>query len=255
MIGKTRHDSRHVTRYDAGAGPARGILRTDLAPGNFSHTRKSPAAELNPWILHYWMVEWDLEQGRGQTVETLPHPNVQLVFSSQDGSALLHGVHTGKFSRRLQGRARVFGVKFRAGGFFPFLQAPVASLRGKTIPATRVFGEHLARLHPILTGESSEQDRLDRANEFFSRLTPTTDADGDLAAKLVDSILNDPGIRSVAGLSSGSGLSIRSLQRLFYQYVGVSPKWVIRRYRLHEVVEQLHSGKRRDWAGGRAWLL
>ena len=134
MIGKTRQDTRQLTHYDAGAGPARGILRTDSASGTFSHSRKSPAAELNPWILHYWMVEWDLEQGRVQTVETLPHPNVQLVFSSQDGSALVHGVHTGKFSRRLQGRARVFGVKFRAGGFFPFLQAPVSSLRGKTIP-------------------------------------------------------------------------------------------------------------------------
>ncbi|MFN0104955.1 MAG: DUF6597 domain-containing transcriptional factor [Bryobacteraceae bacterium] len=248
MIGKTRQDTRHLTHFDAGAGPARGILRTDLAPGTFSHSRKSPAAELNPWILHYWMVQWDLEQGRVQTVETLPHPNVQLVFSSQDGSALVHGVHTGKFSRQLQGRARVFGVKFRAGGFFPFLQAPVSSLRGKTIPATRVFGEDLAPLHSILASESSEQDKLDHANEFFSRLAPKTDADADSAAKLVDSILNDPGIRSVAELSSRSGLSIRSLQRLFYQYVGVSPKWVIRRYRLHELVEQLNSGKRRDWA-------
>ena len=34
----------------------------------------------------------------------------------------------------------------------------------------------------------------------------------------------------------------RMLQRLFATYVGVSPKWVIQRYRLHEAAEQLASG-------------
>ena len=36
---------------------------------------------------------------------------------------------------------------------------------------------------------------------------------------------------------------MRSVQRLFREYVGVPPKWVIRRYRLHELVERLHSGQ------------
>jgi AraC-like DNA-binding protein len=34
-------------------------------------------------------------------------------------------------------------------------------------------------------------------------------------------------------------LTTRTLQRLFATYVGVSPKWVIQRYRLHEAAEQL----------------
>jgi AraC-like DNA-binding protein len=34
----------------------------------------------------------------------------------------------------------------------------------------------------------------------------------------------------------------RTLQRLFAKYVGVSPKWVIQRYRLHEAAEQLAAG-------------
>jgi AraC-like DNA-binding protein len=31
--------------------------------------------------------------------------------------------------------------------------------------------------------------------------------------------------------------------------VGVGPKWVIRRYRLHEVTERMAAGSRIDWAG------
>lgn len=43
-------------------------------------------------------------------------------------------------------------------------------------------------------------------------------------------------------LAERSGLNKRSLQRLFQHFVGVSPKWVIKRYRLHEAVAQLQAG-------------
>ena len=37
------------------------------------------------------------------------------------------------------------------------------------------------------------------------------------------------------------------MQRLFQQYVGIGPKWVISRYRLHEAVEQLAADRSVDW--------
>jgi AraC-like DNA-binding protein len=40
---------------------------------------------------------------------------------------------------------------------------------------------------------------------------------------------------------------VRRLQRLFADYVGVGPKWVIRRYRLHEITERMAAGGRIDW--------
>ena len=41
---------------------------------------------------------------------------------------------------------------------------------------------------------------------------------------------------------------MRALQRLFREYVGVSPKWVINRYRLHEALEQIAAGGAIDWS-------
>ena len=43
-------------------------------------------------------------------------------------------------------------------------------------------------------------------------------------------------------------MTARSLQRLFADYVGVSPKWVMRRARLHEAAERADSGEPVDWA-------
>ncbi len=52
----------------------------------------------------------------------------------------------------------------------------------------------------------------------------------------------DRGIVKVEDLVDRYGVNKRTLQRLFAKYVGVSPKWVIQRYRLHEAAEQLAAG-------------
>jgi AraC-like DNA-binding protein len=49
-------------------------------------------------------------------------------------------------------------------------------------------------------------------------------------------------------LAAWRATSPRRLQRLFAEYVGVGPKWVIRRYRLHEITERLATGTPIDWA-------
>nr|WP_254625240.1 MULTISPECIES: helix-turn-helix transcriptional regulator [unclassified Myxococcus] len=45
-----------------------------------------------------------------------------------------------------------------------------------------------------------------------------------------------------------AGLEPRNLQRRFSAAVGVSPKWVIQRYRLHEAAEQLARADAPDMA-------
>jgi AraC-like DNA-binding protein len=67
-------------------------------------------------------------------------------------------------------------------------------------------------------------------------------------AALVARITDDPGLRRVDELCVASGLSARTLQRLFADYVGVSPKWVMRRARLHDAAERADSDEPVDWA-------
>ncbi len=44
-------------------------------------------------------------------------------------------------------------------------------------------------------------------------------------------------------LAARFDIGVRNLQRLFGRYVGVSPKWVIRRFRLQEAAEQMEEGE------------
>ena len=43
-------------------------------------------------------------------------------------------------------------------------------------------------------------------------------------------------------------MSLRALQRLFNDAVGVGPKWVINRYRMHEAVARVQAGQPVSWA-------
>jgi AraC-like DNA-binding protein len=86
------------------------------------------------------------------------------------------------------------------------------------------------------------------AEALLGAVLPGRDPGADLAADMVARITADPALRRVDELSSVSGMTVRSLQRLFADYVGVSPKWVMRRARLHEAAERADSGELVDWA-------
>jgi AraC-like DNA-binding protein len=86
------------------------------------------------------------------------------------------------------------------------------------------------------------------AEALLRSVLPEPDPAAEQAATLVAWIADDPALRRVDQLSAASGMSVRSLQRLFADYVGVGPKWVMRRARLHEAAARADSGEVVDWA-------
>jgi AraC-like DNA-binding protein len=236
--------------YDAEAGRPRGVLRPPPTEGRVRHTRRKPPADLEPWIQHFWSVRWDLRGCEPFLQETVPHPNVQIVFDAR--SAHVAGVHTARFSTTLQGAAHVFGIKFRPGGFRPFLGSSVGALANRMVPIEQIFGSS-AREWELTISDMEEDDSLiGAASEFLRARLPAADSNVVLATRLAEQISmaaeGESEIRSVQALARLSGIGQRSLQRLFQEYVGASPKWVIRRYRLHELVERLKTGEAVDGA-------
>jgi AraC-like DNA-binding protein len=236
--------------FDAAVGKARGVLKRPPPAGGFRHSRRSPSPELAYWIDHYWLVSWDLRGCEPYIAETLPHPNFQVIFEKDLSS--VSGVFTGKFSRTLKGRSQVFGVKFNPGCFRPFLKAPASSLTNRTVPVKRIFGKHVDGLEALLVSLQNEDAMIEAAEAFFLPRLPGSDKRLDetitLASGLVRRILEERDIKTVDDLVDRTGIGKRTLQRIFGEYVGATPKWVIRRYRLHELVEKFNSGGKMDWA-------
>ncbi|SDH92439.1 Helix-turn-helix domain-containing protein [Actinokineospora alba] len=212
----------------------KGVLGSQVGT-KFDLRTLAPSAALAPFVEYYWLVSWDLADPIEQQV--LPHPNVHLVF--EDEGPLLYGVMRGKFVRRLVGEGHVLGVRFHAGGFRPWLGKRVSSLTDKVV---RGFVEPGG----VLT--AGDADAMVAAAEgVLSPRLPEVDPVVDDIRAMVAAI--DGGVSRVDALAREFGLTARSVQRLFSDYVGVGPKWVIRRFRMHEAAARVDSGEDVGWAG------
>jgi AraC-like DNA-binding protein len=225
-------------------GP-RGILYPERRSELGSLVRLAPSPDLAPFVGHYWIITWDLRGHEAQTQETLPHPSVHVAL--EHGRSGIYGVVKGRFTRVIEGKGKVLGIKFRPGGFYPFVRSPVSRLTNRIVPLHDVFGADGEALVSSVLAKRSERAMVAVAEDFLRQQSPQRDAVAERVAEIVDQIAVDRTITTVETVARKSGLTVRSLQRLFSRYVGVSPKWVINRHRLHEAVDRLTKGEPIDW--------
>ncbi len=207
--------------------------------------RQAPAAGLAGLVEHYWFVDWDLDAPYEQHV--VGHPAVNLVvMRAGDGepvTAEVSGVSRHLFSIKLAERGWVRGVQFRPGAFRAFSGASPAPLTDRRVPLARVLPS--IGTVEALDGLPDEQAAA-LLDGLLLGLRPVPDEHLRSAMELADRVRRDRGVRRVDDLARDAGLSTRSLQRLFTEYVGAGPKWVILRYRVHEAIER--AGGAVDWA-------
>jgi AraC-like DNA-binding protein len=212
--------------------------------------RPEPAPPLRPYIEHYWLIDWDLTEPYVSHV--VPHPAVHIVFqrlAGEDAFVEVAGIPHGLFAQKLEGRGRVCGIKFRPGAFRTVGVAPerpVSEWTGLRVRQPEVFPD----TDPgTVLDHADETARVAALDAFLLTLDPRPDPQAALATALVDRIRTDRTIRRVTAFAHAEGLSVRLLQRLFAAYVGVGPKWVILRYRIHEALERAGAEEPVDWAG------
>ena len=221
-------------------GP-RGLLFKPPAPGGLNrHGRYLPSEDLAGFIEHFWSVAWDLRATGPLAVETLPHPSVHVVI--EPGQSRVVGITRARFSRTLQDEGWVFGIKFHPGAFAPLIDAPVSSLTDRIVPLVQILGSDGRALEAAVVAAPDDGVKVERAEGFLRGRLPALDPRCTEARAIVDLIRADRRILQVQDIVGHAQLSTRSLQRLFTRYVGVSPKWVIQRFRMHEAAEQLAAG-------------
>jgi len=142
----------------------------------------------------------------------------------------------------------VFGVKFRPGAFLPFLGRPLADITGSVLPAEQLWGPAATVLADRMSAARSIDELVALVEAFLRERWPEPDPQVELVGRIVAALLHDRSISRVDDVTERFAISSRTLQRLFQRYVGVSPKWVLRRYRLHEAAAALEREQHRPWA-------
>jgi AraC-like DNA-binding protein len=229
-LGGTRQDSR-------------GILQPEEGAAHFELTRSAPSSDLAGVIDRHWVVRWDLHGRQPFRQAILPHPCVHIVY--EPSGPAVYGIADGQTSHLLEGAGEAVGIKFLPGAFSPFSALPAVELTGRVVS----LGEALGPDGDELTRATGSADELIARVEAFLRerrgepdpgVQTVVAAAGTMRSGAVD--------MRVADVAAEHGVSVRTLQRLFRTHVGVSPKWVLQRYRLHEAAERIAAGEATDLA-------
>src|SRR5713226_1028822 len=154
---------------------------------------------------------------------------------------------TGKFSRRLSGRGRAFGIKFRPGAFHPLLGRPLWKITDRVVLSVReVFGAAGVELARRIRAQPDERECASLVEAFLRERAPKNDATVEQIRATIERMESNRDLVRVDQAVALTRFHNRRLERIFREYVGVSPKWVIQRYRMHEAAEQIAEGR----AGG-----
>ncbi|MDD9207757.1 helix-turn-helix domain-containing protein [Georgenia sp. 10Sc9-8] len=205
---------------------------------------------------HYWSVTWRRPAAAPFRQRVLSHPVTHLTIEAADGgslhgvrvpAALVHGVVTRVFTVDLPVAGRVAGLAFRPGGMAALLDVDVRELTNSVVPAETLFGAAVGDLAARVLAEPDDGARRDLlAADLARRLEPDRDriaADGGYrTVREAIALMRSREQVALAPVAERLHVSARTLQRLFARYVGASPLWVLRRYRLQDAVAALDTG-------------
>jgi AraC-like DNA-binding protein len=227
---------------DPKAKPARGLLHRTTSFEHFELTRFEPSDDLKPHIEHHWMLLYDLSGKPDYLQRNLSHPTQHVVVNTKGGESGIFGAATDVFTYLLSGRGRVFGTKFWPGRFRTFYGEAVRQLTDNSVPIETTFDRTSAALTDELATLNDPLQMAERMEEMIRRHPVKADRKAEKAQEIVTYIEKTPGVTAASALAEIFAMTLRSLQRLFDEYVGVTPKWVIDRYRMLEAVETLNTG-------------
>ncbi len=223
----------------------KGILNRRAGEMKFHLMRHTPTQDLSFFVENYWAVSWDLRGQEPYVQEVLPYPCVHLVFEEE--RTRVYGVEMGRFTRLLKDKGRVFGIKFRPGGFYPFVKVSITCFTSTSVEFREIFGRDAWEVEESILRCESDEEMKEIVEKFLRERLPQRDENVEEVNRVVNYIVEHREVTRVEDVVRALRLNKRKVQRLFNQYVGVSPKWVIGRYRLHEAAERLAEGCGMDW--------
>lgn len=214
-----------------------GILHQNKNKLNYDLRRYFPEGAVADLVEQYWYVDWTLEVGKEHVQQNLPDPNFHLVFDS--GNAKLIGPVSKVFCYKMANSGKVLGVKFKAGALADFLPAPLAEFVNQELIASNYFTERAEALAYELSHDLPDQVIFNKMQHFLAPFVQKPSRQQLAVSEQLELIKSTPEITSVQQLSERTHVGVRSLQRNFTKYLGLSPKWLIRKYRLHQALSEL----------------
>ncbi len=211
--------------------------------------RFSAAPAVADLVRRFWVPVWSLPEGEVSVQRVLQFPVCQLVVAPD--YARLVGPRVGMSTRELTGSGWAFGAMLQPAAGALLLGGSMRTLVDRDVDLVDVAaldgGALTADCRRVLASDPSDvaaQRAAARLVEASLSVLLPVDEEGLLVNALVSWVEEQPDVARVGELCDRFAMTERSLQRLCARRVGLSPKWLIQRRRLHEAAGRLASPDR-----------
>ena len=212
----------------------------------------APDNSLKRFIACYWSMSWNLPDQERLTILAVPSGSFNLIFNRDhptDWQGYLTGIRKSAHPFEVKGRGSNTGVRFAPGGFSAFSRDSAANLADQSLPVAQVLpnfrDEVMAR---ILSAQNLTEMKIAIEPTLSSSIVNDHKQDFVLLDAFFSILAERDGPIDLSDIVSTLKTNIRTLQRLFEQRVGVSPKTILKTKRFQSVANSLISGKEIDWA-------
>jgi len=216
-----------------------GVLHHHKSQPHYNLRRYFPDPLFENLIEQFWFVDWELKAGTSHNQQNLPDPNFHLVVDNEE--IKLIGPVSKVYSYKMVGKGNIQGVKFSIGALTNILKEPISEYIDKEFDAKDVLDLGFDDNIQIFNAQISDEHLVEYLHALIKPLVSEPCPQQIKVRQLVQMIKTDCEIYKVADLSEQANISIRTIQRLFHKYLGFSPKWLIRKYRLHQALAALES--------------
>lgn len=219
----------------------------------FSHLNLrlfKPTAPLRPYIKNYWFIS--AAGSSSSKTEYLPcdtGSGITLSFNSRlvmgdtaiSQGCLISGPNTTSIPLQLGDQIDAIGIRFHPGMAYPFFQEPLNEFIAPVAPPKRIQQRlELNRIYDTLASSSTTSERIAQLDNWLLQLLEKSvgvSSELNKALEWLDRQSQQP----ITSLSHQSNLSQRQLERLFKQWVGISPKHYSRLLRVNLARADLRS--------------
>ncbi|HET7387291.1 MAG TPA: helix-turn-helix domain-containing protein [Nocardioidaceae bacterium] len=221
--------------------------------------RYAPGAGMEDLVRRYWVPVSSLPPGTSTVQRVLQYPVCLLVIS--DSYAIMVGPDTGLGRQELAGEGWAVGAMLQPAAGAMLLDGPVTDLTDdrvalddvSTLDGAALADRVRAALEKAPAEPAAHRAAIDVLEAALDELG-AVDEEGMLVNRIVEYVEERSEVQRVGQVCDRFDLAERTLQRLTARRIGLSPKWLIQRRRLHEAAERLRTGGRVDLAAVAAEL-
>jgi len=203
---------------------------------SWNYREQRPTGPLTQFIDCIWAEDF-CKVGSGRFLHIVPDQSVELIFSK---AAMERDLGIGEERLRMRSQlvglktrpqrvsleeSPVIGVRFKPQGLYPFLKGSVKNTINQCLLLEDAFGKEIHQIEEQVFCAQSFEERFTLIEDFFTdQLIKTGFHQDPLFDALQQALEQSEGSLSIHGLSSKFDVSVKTIERRFITYTGLTPK-------------------------------